>query len=318
MSGVDSSGFQTKNPCRLAIIGAGRWGRNLIHTAISTPGVSLVAVGSENTETTGLVPQDCVVDNWRRVVSLSYVEAVVIATPPDTHRLIAEAALSAGKHVLIEKPLAITAVEADLILRMAAKTDLIASVEFTQLSNPKFRALLRELPSIGEIRAIKTVAGNYGPIRSDTPVIHDWGVHELSIAFSICGNSVRNTSGRLTNRTNDSIERQSNWEAVCEFETGVRAVLTFGNMMPRCRRVAVFGDLGTLTFDDYSSPSVSIHPPHPTYTFPTTIGTSILVGDTRTPLEVALTEFASDIRSKEKSLKKLQMGVAFANILNSI
>ena len=59
--------------------------------------------------------------------------------------------------------------------------------EFTQIFNPKFNKLKDSLDLVGDLQSINTESGNFGPFRKKTPVLFDWGSHELSILISLIG-----------------------------------------------------------------------------------------------------------------------------------
>src|SRR3954471_12673660 len=85
-------------PLRLGLIGAGRWGRTYIRSIAAMESLVLTAVASSNPETDVLLPPGCRrLGDWRRMIALPQVEAVIVATPPSLHFAMAKAALEAGK-----------------------------------------------------------------------------------------------------------------------------------------------------------------------------------------------------------------------------
>ena len=67
----------------------------------------------------------------------------------------------------------------------AIKSKTLLITEFTQVFNPKFQKLKKLLYFIGKLNSVITEAGNFGPYRKNTPVLWDWGSHELSIVLSL-------------------------------------------------------------------------------------------------------------------------------------
>jgi predicted dehydrogenase len=244
-------------PVRIGVVGAGRWGRNIIRTVLSVPDVELAGVASRNLETRQLVPDRCpVVTDWREFVTQIPMEGIVIATPPATHLTIAEASIRLGLHTLVEKPLSLRLDEAERILLLARQYRRVVWTEFTQLFNPKFRALLAALPMLEGMQSILTRAGNFGPIRNDAPVLWDWGAHELSMLITLAGHPLTIEAKCIEQRQGEQGD-ESLWKLECTFRSGVSSETTMGNMMPRCRKVAVFGVSGALVFDDLAQTPLS-------------------------------------------------------------
>ena len=297
-------------PVRLGVVGAGRWGRNIIKTVASLPAVELAGVVSSNPDTQRLVPTGCpVVSDWRELIDRIPAEGVVIATPPATHFAIAEASIRAGLHALIEKPLSLNVEEAERILSLARYHHRVVMTEFTQLFNPKFQALLASLPILSGIRSILTRAGNFGPIRTDTPVLWDWGAHELSMLITlVAGVPLTITAERIAQGLCGQGE-ESLWKVACSFHSGIRSETVIGNMMPRCRKVAVFGASGALLFDDFGDTPLSFHAGHQQFAFPEGAGEPIVVGDSTPPLTRSIAEFSAAIRDDHVSYDSANIGV---------
>src|SRR5882672_3441592 len=113
------------NPLRVAVIGAGYWGPNLVRNLNEAPGAEPVAVADLSDERLEAIrkrfPAVRTTTNHRDLFSDRNVDAVAIATPVGTHRRLAEEAFAAGKHVFVEKPLAGTSTDAEAIVRAAEK-----------------------------------------------------------------------------------------------------------------------------------------------------------------------------------------------------
>lgn len=302
----------------LAVIGAGRWGKNLIRAAQSLTNARLVAVGSANPDTRSFVPKDCEVASWQSTILNPRVDAVIVASPPSTHREIAEAAIFSGKHVLIEKPLALLPEDADSILDAAERGNVVVSVEFTQLHNPRFQSLCSNLPIIGRLRGIRTEAGNSEPIRKDVSVLHDWAPHELSMLQVLCGELPTEIIGKKIAEQPNELGETCVWEIRCKFKDQITAISEFGNLMTKRRRVAAFGENGVLLFDDVGRVALSLHEPCNSLEFPCGPGKALFITDSRSPLEVALSEFVSDISTGKRRFSSLVAGAEFVRILDGL
>jgi predicted dehydrogenase len=121
--------------------------------------------------------------------ALPHVDAVVIATPPSTHVGIALEAIEAGKHVLVEKPLAPTSAGARRLIKAASEAGVVLMVGHTFEYNPAVRKL-RELvrsEELGELYYIDSARLNLGLYQTDVNVILDLAPHDVSIINNVLG-----------------------------------------------------------------------------------------------------------------------------------
>ena len=112
---------------RVSVIGAGYWGPNLVRNMFQIPSADLrlvCDVDSKRLDYIGsLYPSVLRITDYPQLLALPDVEAVVIATPARTHYRLTKEALEAGKHVLVEKPLALTSSEAWELFELADQAD---------------------------------------------------------------------------------------------------------------------------------------------------------------------------------------------------
>src|SRR4051812_11224822 len=117
---------------KLAIFGTGAWGLNYVRALATTPGIELAMVADPDPRAhervRGISPGTTCVADADRVLADPAIEAVVIASPAPTHAQLACAALEAGKHVLVEKPFALTVVDATRIAETARRADRVVTV----------------------------------------------------------------------------------------------------------------------------------------------------------------------------------------------
>ena len=114
-------------------------------------------------------------------------DAVVVATPVPTHFELARRALEAGKHVLVEKPPAMTGSEMDELVSLASERDLVLMPGHLLLYHPGVRKL-KDLSSTGELGDVLCVYGNrqnLGIIRSNENALWSLGVHDLSVILHL-------------------------------------------------------------------------------------------------------------------------------------
>ena len=186
---------------RLGLIGAGRWGRIYIRSIAGMENLALAAVASSNPGTEALLPPGCrQLGDWRALIALPEVEAVIDATPPSLHFAMAKTALLAGKPVLVEKPFTCDVAEAESLAALSRQRSIPLLVEHTQLYAPAFRALAALIPGLGGLRAIHARANAEGPFRPDVPVLWDWGAHDVAMCLSLAGAPSRSAARRLERR----------------------------------------------------------------------------------------------------------------------
>jgi predicted dehydrogenase len=171
----------------IAVIGAGYWGPNLVRNFRNSADWDLVAVCDLDAERARKVIGGRstieVETSVEKLLARDDIEAVAIATPARTHAPIALAAFEAGKHVVVEKPLADNAETAALMVAAAAKADRILMIDHTFCYTPAVGYIRDVVASgeLGEILYVDSVRINLGLIQPDVDVFWDLAPHDLSI-----------------------------------------------------------------------------------------------------------------------------------------
>jgi predicted dehydrogenase len=176
---------------RIGVVGCGYWGSKHVRVLNSIANVDqVVPIDSREDRLRSLVrsfPGTPGFDNL--TAAFPEVDAVVIATPPTTHVPLALAAIAAGKHVLVEKPLATTAADARRLVTAAADAGVHLMVGHTFEHNSAVHKL-RELVhggELGDLYNIDTARLNLGLYQSDVNVIFDLAPHDISIVNYVLG-----------------------------------------------------------------------------------------------------------------------------------
>ncbi len=171
----------------VAQIGIGYWGPNLLRNLVANKKCRVkttVDLSRERRDyVLGLYPAIEVTDDVSHVLQDNQIEAVVIATPVASHYSLAMQALEAGKHVLVEKPLATSVAEVEQIGQIANKKNLLAMVGHTFLFNAAVRYVkdLIDTGELGQIRYVYSRRLNLGRIRSDVDALWNFAPHDISI-----------------------------------------------------------------------------------------------------------------------------------------
>ena len=171
----------------VGVIGYGYWGPNLVRNFAEVPGGQVVFVTDIRAErlsqVRGRYPAVRVSTDYRDLINDPAVDAVAIATPVSSHFDLAIAALRAGKHVLVEKPMTSTADQSMALIDEADKRGLVLMVDHTFVYTSAVKKI-RELTQggdLGEIYYYDSVRINLGLFQHDVNVLWDLAVHDLSI-----------------------------------------------------------------------------------------------------------------------------------------
>jgi predicted dehydrogenase len=172
---------------RVGLLGYGYWGPNLARCFSEAEKADLVAVHDPDRGALHRAarrhPHARAVNHAREIIAASDIDAVAVATPVATHHELALAALRAGKHVWIEKPIAATSAQARLLIEEAERRGLVLMVDHTFVYTGAVRRI-RELVKggdLGEIYYYDSTRVNLGLLQKDVNVVWDLAIHDLAI-----------------------------------------------------------------------------------------------------------------------------------------
>ena len=174
-------------PIGVAVVGAGYWGPNLVRNFLGCPETDLrwICDLSVDAARRALGPRSTVMitEDLDDVLSDPEVIAVAVATPVRTHAEVTLACLEAGKHVLVEKPLAMSISEGEKLLAAAERAGLTLMCDHTYCYTPAVRKIreLIEQGDVGDVHYVDSVRINLGLVQSDVDVFWDLAPHDLSI-----------------------------------------------------------------------------------------------------------------------------------------
>ena len=171
----------------VGVIGYGYWGPNLVRNFAEVRGCRLASICDSRPDRLAIVerrfPGVKARTSWKDLVNDPGVDLVAISTPVSTHFELGMAALQAGKHVLVEKPMAMNTDDCARLIDEAERRNLVLMVDHTFVYTPAVRKM-RELVmegSLGEIYYYDSVRVNLGLFQHDVNVIWDLAVHDLAI-----------------------------------------------------------------------------------------------------------------------------------------
>jgi predicted dehydrogenase len=249
----------------IAQIGVGYWGPNLLRNIVANKRCQITKVVELSSErrdyVKGLYPNIQVTDRIEQVIQDSLIDAVVIATPVDTHFDLAMQALEAGKHILVEKPLARSVEEVERIGKKVREKNLVAMVGHTFLFNAAVRYVKQLIDSgeLGNIRYIYSQRLNLGRIRSDVDALWNFGPHDISIIQYWLGNP---TPLSVINRGIDYIQNGINDVVFMNiiYPGKIMANIHVSWLDPRrVRSMTVVGSKKMVVYDDIAENKIAIY-----------------------------------------------------------
>jgi len=245
-----------EGPLRIGVIGYGYWGPNLVRNFGEASGSRVVAVSDLRAERLSQVrdryPAVRTAGDYRELLADPAVDAVVVATPVATHYPIAMAAIEAGKHVLVEKPLAPSGAEAMALIGAARRRRVVLMVDHTFVYTGAVQKI-KELVDgghLGRLLYYDSVRVNLGLFQHDVDVLWDLAVHDLSIMDFVLGSrlphsvaaaGVAHVPGRPVNTA----------YLTCYFDDDLIAHLHVNWLAPvKIRRTLIGGDRQMIVYDD--------------------------------------------------------------------
>ena len=178
---------------RVGVVGYGYWGPNLVRNFSDVAGCEVAAVSDLSAERRALAtrrhPSVTAVADPAEMIRDPRIDAIIIATPVSSHYHLAMEALAAGKHVWVEKPLALNAAQAERLVEQADRVGKTLLVDHTFAYTPAVRKMreLVESDDLGQIYYYDSVRVNLGLFQHDVNVIWDLAVHDLSIMDYVLG-----------------------------------------------------------------------------------------------------------------------------------
>jgi predicted dehydrogenase len=244
-----------EKPVRVALIGYGYWGPNLLRNYMDLPGAWVSWVCDKRPEvlekSQTRYPAVPVTTDLDVVLADPDVDAVVIATPIGTHFPIARAALEAGKHVFVEKPMTADTAQARELVSLAQAEGLTLMVGHTFVFSPPVRKVKEIIDSgaLGDIYFVTTQRVNLGLHQKDVSVVWDLAPHDISILYYWLGEvaeSVTTTGRGCIVKDIPDVAFMN-----LRFPSGVIAEIQASWLSPvKLRRTIVVGSQKMLVYDD--------------------------------------------------------------------
>jgi len=248
----------------VGVIGCGYWGPNLLRNFTRSPLAEVIGVAEMSPERRAFVerahPGMKTTSDHRFLLDDPKVQAVVVATPASTHAALCIEALEAGKHVMVEKPMAMNVAEAEAIVACAKRVQKQVLVGHTFVYNPAVLALKDAIDegSLGEVYYLYGQRLNLGIVRQDVNAMWNLAPHDISIALFLFGESPEAVSATGACYLQPGIE-----DVVfvnLHFPSGKIAHLHVSWLDPgKVRRMTVVGSKQMVVYDDVAENKLAFY-----------------------------------------------------------
>lgn len=325
---VDDSGL-----LNVAVVGYGYWGPNLVRNVMSSSTMQLAALCDRDPGRADAfrarMPGVTVEPDFDQLLLDPTLDAVVIATPPNTHYALCKRALQAGKHVLVEKPMAKTAAQARELKELADQRGLVIMPGHTFLYSPavnKVRDLINE-DAVGEVYFVTSSRMNLGNYQPDG-VVCDLAPHDLSILMHWLDRPVVQVSASARNIFQENVPETA--FITLTFEGGTTANIQVSWLAPRkVRQMMIVGSRRMISYDDtLSDEPVRLYDRGMEFSTPESFGEYQLTyrsGDVviprvepAEPLALELQDFSKAMLTGSKPVSHAQLGVDVVTAMQAV
>lgn len=235
----------------IAVLGCGYWGRNLIRNFAKLG--HLVAVSDVNQAEAQKMSKEYAIENlsWAEILARKSIDAVVIATPAISHAQCAKEALRAGKHVFVEKPLALNISDAEMLCNIAKQCDRRLMVGHLLQYHPCFKKLQEMVKqgTLGRLQYVYSNRLNFGKIRREEDILWSFAPHDISMILSLIGSEPKTVDaigGYYLHKTIADVTTTH-----LSFPAGEQAHIFVSWLHPfKEQKLIVVGDRGMMVFDD--------------------------------------------------------------------
>lgn len=239
---------------KVAQVGCGYWGKNLVRNFAEIGALVAISDGDEPTAAKMSVDYGVPALDWSTILADATIDAVSLATPAAVHADMALQAIAAGKHVFVEKPLALNSADAERVVAAAEAAGRTLMVGHLLQYHPIFYHM-RQMVADGAIGAIRYLFSNrmsLGKFRTEENVLWSFAPHDVSMILSLVGEEPVHVSAQGAAFVTPGIADWTTMQFV--FPGGVRGHVQASWASPyKEQRLSVIGGEGMLVFDDAES-----------------------------------------------------------------
>jgi UDP-2-acetamido-3-amino-2,3-dideoxy-glucuronate N-acetyltransferase len=244
---------RAESEIKVAAVGSGYWGKNLVRNLHQLGALGLICEKDEHVLSSfgETYPDVETCFALSDALSRDNIQGVFIATPAETHATLVREALLAGKHVFVEKPLALAEREAGMLLELAEELGLTLMVGHLLQYHPVF-IKLQELASSGELGRINYIYShrlNLGKIRREENILWSFAPHDISMILSLAKEEPETVFATGANYLHRKIADVTTTHMA--FPSGLHAQVFVSWLHPfKEQKLVVVGDRKMAVFDD--------------------------------------------------------------------
>lgn len=249
---------------RVAVAGCGQWGQNIVRSFHELGALAAVCDGDPAVVSDIGARYAVPALAWADLLAANDIGAVAIATPASLHAALSRAALTAGKDVLVEKPLALTTADAEDLCRVAEETGRVLMVGHLLQYHPAFLKLheLVRGGTVGRLQYIYSNRLNLGRFRREENILWSFAPHDISMILALCGSEPQTVTAVGANYLHKQVADVTLTHLA--FASGEQAHVFVSWLHPvKEQKLVVVAERGMLTFDDGQPwPRKLLHYPH--------------------------------------------------------
>lgn len=241
-----------KEDLKIAVIGCGHWGKNLVRNFSEIGVLEAVCDQSEDVAEKFAAQYGVKALGWDAILKQeSSIDGVVIAAPAILHYKLAHQALAAGKHVFVEKPLSLNVNEAEFLCDLAEEKNLTLMVGHLLHYHPGF-IKLKEMVANGELGKLQYIysnRANLGKIRREENILWSFAPHDISMILALAGEEPDDVDAVGANFLDNEIYDVTTTHL--SFSNGIRSHIFVSWLHPfKEQKLVVVGDQAMAVFDD--------------------------------------------------------------------
>ena len=311
---------------KIALVGCGYWGKNLCRNFHELGVLAQVVDASENGQSNArsIAPEVAVTSNFEEVLNNPEIKGIALATPAETHCDLAVQAMEKGKDVFVEKPMALSIVEAKKMKAVAFQTNKVLMVGHLLEYHPavlKIRELI-DSEELGKINYIYSNRLNFGKVRTEENALWSFAPHDVAVILRLMGQAPVEVSAcggsYLTNGIADTT--LSN----LRFENESRAHIFVSWLHPfKEQRLVIVGDKKMAIFNDVApfGEKLQLYPQNVEFDGPIPIlkkeDTEFVEHANTEPLREECNHFLDCIQSRNQPLTNAQSGIDVLQVLHA-
>jgi predicted dehydrogenase len=236
---------------KIAVVGCGHWGKNLIRN-FSELG-ALYSVCDSVTKVANLYANKYKIKNlsFSEIINDPNIKGVVLTVPAQLHSSMAIEVMKKGKHIFVEKPLAMNEAEAETMIAIAKKNEAQLMVGHLLQYHPIFKTI-REFVAAGKIGEIKYIYSNrlsFGKARTKEDVIWSFAPHDISMILSLTGQEPEYVSTNAISILKKNITDTATIHL--QFKSGLKSHISLSWLHPyKEHKLVIVGQSAMLVFDD--------------------------------------------------------------------